>query len=491
MKKIFSFFILIGSLSLVFSFFTTDIVEAALEADPTICDYSYLNAQGKRINADDWCTASGFLYCSKENCQQNQSYDFCIDGWHYRFSCKCDSARGQGYVGCSCDPDSASKEYCYGGCRDWTCEPEKGCQTDGACDFVSLPECSNGIIEGSEQCDGVNLGGKTCKSLNLGSGDLSCKRNCTLDTSDCYLTIPTACGNGTRQWQLGEQCDIYDLGGQTCKTLGYVGGDLKCLNEQDPYGEECFFDTSRCVSPPPIPTCNTDGKCDGVCPEQCTVNEDPDCTPCRTGNECCGIGCDSYLDQDCASCKTDGLCDNECPEGCTVNEDPDCDCKDNDGCCGINCTYARDNDCEKPTPGTPGVPTPPGVTAPACYTCSPEEKGGLVPCGRSCDDPDTSKNECDPCQFCDFFVMINNIIRFVMFTLVPVVAVLMLIIGGVMFFFAGAKPAILIQAKGIITSVVIGLIIIFAAWVIVNTVLTNIGIVQSDALLRWYQIECQ
>jgi len=60
-----------------------------------------------------------------------------------------------------------------------------------------------------------------------------------------------------------------------------------------------------------------------------------------------------------------------------------------------------------------------------------------------------------------------------------------------MFFFAGAKPDMLIRAKGVITSVVIGLLIIFCAWVIVNTVIQKIGIVQAPSLLQWYDIGCQ
>ena len=99
--------------------------------------------------------------------------------------------------------------------------------------------------------------------------------------------------------------------------------------------------------------------------------------------------------------------------------------------------------------------------------------------------------EQEACDFCDFFEMINRIIKFVMFNLVPPIAILMLIVGGVMFFFGGAKPDMLIRAKGVITSVLIGLIIIFCAWVIVNTILTQIGIVQAPSLLQWYDIGCQ
>jgi len=106
---------------------------------------------------------------------------------------------------------------------------------------------------------------------------------------------------------------------------------------------------------------------------------------------------------------------------------------------------------------------------------------GLVPCG----------GPGDACEFCDFFVMINNIVRFVFINLIPPIAILMLVIGGIMFFFGGAKPDMLIQAKGVITSVVIGLVIIFCAWVIVNTIISQIGIVNAPSVLQWYDIKCQ
>jgi type IV secretory pathway VirB2 component (pilin) len=127
-----------------------------------------------------------------------------------------------------------------------------------------------------------------------------------------------------------------------------------------------------------------------------------------------------------------------------------------------------------------------------CSEISIEDRGrGIVPCGRDCDNPKTTDiDESAPCTFCHFFVLINNIISFVMGTLVPTVAVLMLIIGGVMFFFAGAKPDVLNQAKGIITSVVVGIIIILSAWVIVNTVLTKVGIIDTPSILEWNKVSC-
>ena len=105
----------------------------------------------------------------------------------------------------------------------------------------------------------------------------------------------------------------------------------------------------------------------------------------------------------------------------------------------------------------------------------------LVPCG----------GEGQPeCTICHLFLMLNNIIGFIMFKLVPPVAIVMLIVGGIMYFFAGASPQALSQAKSIITSVAIGLAIIFCAWIIINTVLVQSGIVKAESILKWYEISC-
>ncbi|MDP3990750.1 MAG: hypothetical protein Q8P63_00355 [Candidatus Nealsonbacteria bacterium] len=115
----------------------------------------------------------------------------------------------------------------------------------------------------------------------------------------------------------------------------------------------------------------------------------------------------------------------------------------------------------------------------------PVQAAGLVPCG--------GQGEAS-CQFCHFFVLLNNIIELVVFRLVPIFAALMLVIGGIMFFLGGAKASMLLQAKGILTSVAVGLIIIFSAWVVVNTLLTKSGIVdpvRGRAIWEWNKIECR
>ena len=70
-----------------------------------------------------------------------------------------------------------------------------------------------------------------------------------------------------------------------------------------------------------------------------------------------------------------------------------------------------------------------------------QANAALVPCGLSGDDPETSIYENCPCTLCHFFILFKNIIDFVLIRIVPAVAVLMLVIGGIMFFGAGENPA--------------------------------------------------
>ena len=140
---------------------------------------------------------------------------------------------------------------------------------------------------------------------------------------------------------------------------------------------------------------------------------------------------------------------------------------------------------------------------------------GIVPCGKpvnlggSLSNGDLVGGTCCimPCTFCHAFVMLDGAIDFVLFKLVPPIAILMLVIGGVMFMFAhfgGAEmlpgggaggPKMLGQAKKLITSVVIGLIIIFAAWIIIDLFFSLIGLSEFSIQAglgpgEWSTINC-
>lgn len=133
-----------------------------------------------------------------------------------------------------------------------------------------------------------------------------------------------------------------------------------------------------------------------------------------------------------------------------------------------------------------------GVDCPDC-----PEPGGLVPCGRSCDDPNTEPPgncECEPCTLCHFFVMIEKWINRILFILVPSLAALMIAIGGGMYVIARGDPEMLSRAKKLFGSVVVGMIIIYGAWLIINLFFTVIGFSEFGLGLtgpdKWFKINC-
>lgn len=74
-------------------------------------------------------------------------------------------------------------------------EEERFSSNNGCSRVYSNQMCGNHIIEGSEQCDGEDMGefsGKTCTDVNSSwlIGDLSCNSNyCQIDTSNCKKAI--------------------------------------------------------------------------------------------------------------------------------------------------------------------------------------------------------------------------------------------------------------------------------------------------------------
>lgn len=125
-----------------------------------------------------------------------------------------------------------------------------GCDGHGA---GESNRCGNGLKEDKEDCDGADLGGQTCKSLGFHDGTLSCSVDCTFSTEACRAI---GCGNGILEPP--EECDDEDLGGMTCAKLGYQDGVLSC-------SVDCRIDDTLCV---PLPDCGNNTRegteeCDG------------------------------------------------------------------------------------------------------------------------------------------------------------------------------------------------------------------------------------
>jgi len=107
---------------------------------------------------------------------------------------------------------------------------------------------------------------------------------------------------------------------------------------------------------------------------------------------------------------------------------------------------------------------------------------GLVPCG----------NPGQPnCTLCYFFIMLDNIVDFLLLRLVPVLAAIMIAIGGFMYIISRANPDQLTRVRSLLTAVAIGLLIVYGAWIIINTFLIVIGAADWSGFGGgWYIINC-
>lgn len=129
-------------------------------------------------------------------------------------------------------------------CDDGNQLPGDGCSA--ACTIETPASCNNNnIIDTGEFCDQTSLGGETCQTQGFDGGQLLCS-SCGFDTSQCTTTAGF-CGDGSIG--AGEQCEGSDIGSQTCIGLGFVGGNLACD------ATTCQFDTSQCTNPAP-PSCD-------------------------------------------------------------------------------------------------------------------------------------------------------------------------------------------------------------------------------------------
>jgi hypothetical protein len=127
----------------------------------------------------------------------------------------------------------------------------------GGCTFDTgtCYECGDGSVSPGEECDGAQLGGATCQDFALpgdtASGGMpACNASCVLIEGTC-----TFCGDNLREGT--ETCDGPQLGGQTCVSQGFDGGTLACNATCNGYntagctecgnaGQTCMSDADCC-----------------------------------------------------------------------------------------------------------------------------------------------------------------------------------------------------------------------------------------------------
>lgn len=118
------------------------------------------------------------------------------------------------------------------------------------------------------------------------------------------------------------------------------------------------------------------------------------------------------------------------------------------------------------------------------------ESAGLVPCGGGGGEP--------ACTFCHTFELLKNVIDFFLIPTplnnnlpaVPLIAVPFIIIGGLYLLVGGASPQLVSKGKTAVTAVVVGLILAYSAWVLINTFFVFIGVSTFGGIDTWYDVDC-
>ena len=110
----------------------------------------------------------------------------------------------------------------------------------------------------------------------------------------------------------------------------------------------------------------------------------------------------------------------------------------------------------------------------------------IVQCG-----PGTSKENC---TLCDFLKMIERTVKLTLFGLVPPIAAVVIALAGIFMIvshFEGGNTGLLEKARKTLVSVLIGLLLVYAAWVIINTFFQIIGVASWTGLEQgWWSINC-
>ncbi|XOB40206.1 MAG: pilin [Candidatus Nealsonbacteria bacterium] len=113
----------------------------------------------------------------------------------------------------------------------------------------------------------------------------------------------------------------------------------------------------------------------------------------------------------------------------------------------------------------------------------PPGQFGLVPCGRSSDNPKTPWNEREPCQFKHVFLLFKNILDFILWRIGLIALVILTIATFVVSYFSMGAPGTVINIRSIWKSAGQGYAIIFLAWTIINTILRVLGFTE-----KWWTI---
>lgn len=114
--------------------------------------------------------------------------------------------------------------------------------------------------------------------------------------------------------------------------------------------------------------------------------------------------------------------------------------------------------------------------------------GGLVPCDRGNDDARTvGVDERKPCGIEHIFLLIRNLIDFVLWKLTLIIVVLMATATGAMIFFSFGGPDVMTKVRSLWKSVGMGVLILLFSWLFLNILLGLVGF-NIKFYGKWYDL---
>ena len=79
------------------------------------------------------------------------------------------------------------------------------------------------------------------------------------------------------------------------------------------------------------------------------------------------------------------------------------------------------------------------------------------------------------CTICDFFATLTYIYNFLVLDIATPLAIIGITIGAILMMISAGNPQLLSLGKHIFYMAVIGLVLVFCSWLIINTLLTAMG----------------
>lgn len=256
---------------------------------------------------------------------------------------------------CADDPrdgcDVAAGDYdCSGVCVFADCDGAASC---GICEPGAPAECGDGDATGSEPCDGSDLRGQSCESLGFVGGTLTCDGSCELVLSGCIECR-----------QDGESCS----GDADCCSGDCVSGTCESGPTRTP-PPTATARPSATPAPTAVPTPSPEPPCQPRAGRSCLSNGFGDCC---TSNLSCVFGQGNPPARICA---VTSECGNEVVE---VGED----CEFSSQCNGVTNPFGPCVNCQ-------------------CVPSNSECGNGILEFGEDCDPPSGGCDEgTGPCVLC-------------------------------------------------------------------------------------------